>query len=145
MFNILERCGFGQNFLKIMKALYSAPLARIRLQGYYSEPFQIFKGTHQGCLLSPLVFTIAFETLSIAIRNHPDIHGVSCEPQIHKCALFADDLHFICHLPSNLSSEHMQLIAEIWGSLGPLCQYVQVSGIECVGRERTGFTLIGSF
>lgn len=35
---------------------------------------------------------IAIETLAIAIHTNPDIQGVTCGPQAHKCALFADDL-----------------------------------------------------
>lgn len=99
MFQILERWGFGQNFLNIMKALYSAPQAWVWLQDLYSEQFQISKGIRQVCPLSSLVFAIAIETLAIAIRTHPDIHGVRCGLQIHKCAFFVDDLLLFITLP----------------------------------------------
>lgn len=64
----------------------------MRLQGRYSDPFNIEKGTRQGCSLSPLIFAIAIETLAVAIRNHPDIRGVMCSTQKPECALLADDL-----------------------------------------------------
>lgn len=83
---------FRQNFTNILKALYSSPEARVRLQGCYSEPFLISKCTRQGCPLSPLIFAIAKETLAISIRSHPDIHGVYCGPHIHKYAIFGDDV-----------------------------------------------------
>lgn len=56
------------------------------------NPLKLLKGTQQGCPLSPLIFAIAIETLAIAIRTHPDIDGVKCGDQTHKCGLFADDL-----------------------------------------------------
>lgn len=89
---ILQRWGFGHSFLNIIGALYTNPEAKIKLQGYYSESFLIRKGTRQGCPLSPLIFAIVIETLAIAIRDNPDIHGVRCGLNTHKCALFADDV-----------------------------------------------------
>lgn len=92
LFSILNRWGFGPNFTIVLEAFYSQPSTQVRIQGIYSEPFYIARGTRQGCPLSPLIFAIAIETLAIAIRNHPDIHGVSCGPSTYKCALFADDI-----------------------------------------------------
>lgn len=92
LFEILERWDFGSKFLTTTHALYLKPSAQIRLMGHYSEAFNIQKGTRQGCPLSPLVFAIALETLAIAIRSHPDIRGVTCRSEEHKCALFADDM-----------------------------------------------------
>lgn len=95
LFEILERWGFGPNFRGIVALLYSIPSAQVRLMGKYSDSLAIRKGTSQGCPLSPLIFTIAMETLAIAIRSHPDVKGVLCGPQENKCALFADLLLFI--------------------------------------------------
>lgn len=92
IFAVLERWGFGPHFTNTLKALYSLPSARIRLQGCYSDPFQIARGTRQGCPLSPWIFAIAIESLAIAIGHNPDIQGVRCGELEHKCALFADDL-----------------------------------------------------
>lgn len=92
LFDILERCGFGDGFRTIIHTLYSSPSAQVQLMGHYSEPFNIRRGTRQGCPLSPLIFAIAIETLAIAIRSNENIKGVKCGPDIHKCALFADDM-----------------------------------------------------
>lgn len=70
--------------------------------GRYSTSFPIGRGTRQGCPLSPLLFAIAIETLAIAIRSNPDIKGVQCGGQEHKCALYADDL--ILYITSPLIS-----------------------------------------
>lgn len=78
--------------MNVIGALYSNPEAKIKLQGYHSQPFPILNGTRQGCPLSPLIFAMVIETLAITIRDNPDIHGVKCGPKTHKCALFADDI-----------------------------------------------------
>lgn len=105
LFNILQRWGFGQRFMGLMTALYSHPEARIRLQGYYSDTIKTARGTRQGCHLSPFIFAITIETLAIAICANPDIQGVSCGPQTHKCALFADDtLLFVTSPTTSLSN-----------------------------------------
>ena len=92
LFNLLETWGFGPRFLGIIRALYANPRALVRINGHYSKPIEIRRGTRQGCPLSPLVFAVAIETLAIAIRQNPNISGVQCGDQTHKCALFADDI-----------------------------------------------------
>lgn len=85
-FDILERWGFGPKFMGTVHSLYSTPSAQIRLMGYYSEGFNILKGTRKGCPLSPHIFAIAIETLAMAIRSNPDIkRGLLRSPRIHMC------------------------------------------------------------
>lgn len=92
LFDTLHKWGFGPNCLNLIRSLYSNPTEQVRLMGRYSTSFPIGRGTRQGCPLSPLLFAIAIETLAIAIRSNPDIKGVQCGEQEHKCALYADDL-----------------------------------------------------
>lgn len=84
--------GSGESFLGLLQSLYSTPEARVKLQGYYSNPIKISRGTRQGCPLSPLIFALAIETLAITIRSDQNIKGVRCRQSVHKCALFADNI-----------------------------------------------------
>lgn len=88
----------------LIRALYSRPQARVHLQGCYSNPILIEKGTRQGCPLSPLIFALAIETPAVAIRENPNIKGVTCGLQTHKCGLYADNIllffTFITSLPN---------------------------------------------
>lgn len=65
-------------FMGLIHALYSYPKAQIHLQGHYSSPIDIDRGTRQGCPLSPIIFAVDIETLAIAICQNPDIKGVAC-------------------------------------------------------------------
>lgn len=118
LFNVLERGSFGPNFLGTLHSLHSNPSMQVRLQGCYSEPLSIEKGTRQGYPLSPLLFAIAIETLAIVIRTHPDIKGVLCGPQEHKCAFFADDLLLFVISPLILTPNMFSLLDKIGNASG---------------------------
>ena len=51
----------------------------------------LYKGVSQGCPLSPYIFILGIEILSIAIRNHDGIGGINIFGKIIKHTMFADD------------------------------------------------------
>ena len=92
LFYTLERFGFGEQFIAWVKLLYSSPLASIRTNCDQSEYFQLHRSTRQGCPLSPLLFAIAIEPLSIALKANPLITGITRYGLESKVSLYADDL-----------------------------------------------------
>lgn len=92
LFAFLETFGLGSVFCKWIKTIYSAPTAAVKTNGLISEYFMLYRGTRQGCCLSPYLFDIAIETLAIAIRTDNRIKGVSRGNTVHKTSLYADDL-----------------------------------------------------
>lgn len=92
LFTVLEKFGFGPSFINWIKLLYSSPSASVLTNGQYSRPFDLHRGTRQGCPLSPLLFALAIEPLAIAIRDSGDISGVLRGGTEHKVSLYADDL-----------------------------------------------------
>lgn len=55
---VLSKLGIGPKFFSWVRFLYSAPVARIQINGLLSEPFALHRGTRQGCPLSPLLFAL---------------------------------------------------------------------------------------
>ena len=59
--------------------------------------FELHRGTKQGC--PPLIFALVLEPLAIAIRNNPNIKGVTAGQQEHKLLLYADDILLVSSNP----------------------------------------------
>lgn len=75
-----------------IKALYTSPTARVKINGTLSDPIALQNGTRQGCPLSPLLFVMTVEPLLARIRRSPDISGVKIGEEEFKLAAFADDV-----------------------------------------------------
>ena len=71
MIKTLQKIGMEGTYLNIVKAIYK-PTANIILNGEKLKAFPLRSGTRQGCLLSPLLFNIVLEVLSIAIREEKE-------------------------------------------------------------------------
>ena len=56
-------------YLKIVKAMYDKPTAKIILNGEKLKAFSLKSERRQGCPLSPQLFNIVLEVLAIAIRK----------------------------------------------------------------------------
>jgi hypothetical protein len=69
MINDLERSGIQGPYLNIVKAIYSKPVANIKLNGEKLEAIPLKSGTRQGCPLSSYLFNIVLEILVRAIRQ----------------------------------------------------------------------------
>lgn len=92
LFTVLEKFGFGSNVISWIRLLYTSPKASVITNKISSKLFSLSRGTHQGCPLSPLLFAIAIEPLSIKFRTTPNIFGIHRFESEHKISLYADDL-----------------------------------------------------
>lgn len=91
-FFAMDRFGFGPRFIEWIRFLYTSPVASVVTNKWRSKNFSLSKGTRQGCPLSPLLFTIAIEPLSLMLKFIPSFHGINRWGVEHKLSLYADDL-----------------------------------------------------
>jgi hypothetical protein len=68
MIKFLERSGIQGLYLNIIKALYSKPLANIKVNGEKLEAISLKSGTRQGYPLFPYLFNIVLGVLARVIR-----------------------------------------------------------------------------
>jgi hypothetical protein len=92
MRKLLERSGIQGPYLNMTKAIYSKPVANIKVNGEKLEAIPQNSRTRHGCPLSPYLFNIVREVLARAIRQQKEINGIQIGKEEVKISLFADDM-----------------------------------------------------
>ena len=67
MIKVLERSGIQGPYLNMIKAIYSKPVANIKVNGEKLEIIPLKLGTRQGCPLFSYLFNIVLEVIARAI------------------------------------------------------------------------------
>ena len=80
----LKKIGFGGRFSSWIRLLYTDPQASVCTGDTRSDYLPLSRGTRQGCPLSPLIFALAIEPLSIALRSSPLLQGIYSEGTEHR-------------------------------------------------------------
>jgi hypothetical protein len=92
MLKVLERSGIRGPYLSIIKAIYSKPVANIKLNGEKLKVSPLKSGTRQGCPLSPYLFNIVFKIIARAIRQQKEVKWIQIGKEEVKISLFADNM-----------------------------------------------------
>jgi hypothetical protein len=88
----MEISGMQGPYLNMIKAIYSKPVAKIKINVEKLEAIPLKSGTRQGCALSPYLFNIVLEVLSRAIRQQNEVRGIQIGKEEVKISLFPDDM-----------------------------------------------------
>lgn len=92
LWEALRRMGFPLLFIKRLQVIYKCPTSLVRLGGGLSVPFRLFRGTRQGCPLSPALFALAIELVAEALNSSPHIKGLRVGLLEERVALYSDDM-----------------------------------------------------
>lgn len=87
----LKVVGFGNNFIDVIKMFYKDMNSSIILNMGTSKRFGIHCGIRQGCPISPFLFLLVAELLSIYILNNHNILGLKIFDREIKISQLADD------------------------------------------------------
>ena len=99
----LKSFGFGPEFIRRVKTLYSNIQSCVINNGLTTDYFTLERGVRQGDPLSPYLFVIAVETLAIAIRQNTEIRGIRIGDGDTKLLQYADDTTAVL---SDIDSAH---------------------------------------
>lgn len=100
---LLGHMGLGEQFIMYIKVLYANPGAMFSSGNACSPHFPIFRGSRQGCPLSPLLFVLSLEPLAQKVHRSTNIAPIIINLTIHHISLYADDvLLFISKLSQSL-------------------------------------------
>ena len=72
----LRRFNLGENFIRYVNTLISNTEASVKNANWFTRFFGTDRGVRQGCCLSPLLFILVVELLSIKIRGNRNIVGM---------------------------------------------------------------------
>jgi hypothetical protein len=133
-----------------MKAIYSKPVANIKINGEKLEEIPLKSGTRQGCQLSPYLFNIVLEVLARAIRKQKEIKGIQIGKEEVKILLFADYMIVYISDHKNSTRELLHLINSFNKVAGykinsiklVALQYTKDKQAEKEIRETTPFTVV---
>ena len=88
---VLQYFNFGPSLLKWIDTLYTDIQNCVINNGWTSKAFSPSRGVRQGCPLSPYLFVLSIEILSIFIRNDSNIEGIKIDAHEFKISQYADD------------------------------------------------------
>ena len=92
VFKALEAFNLSPNIIDIIKICYNDISSCVLNYQSTTRYFEVCRGVRQGDPLSPYLFIIALELLSIYVQNDKSIHGVDYNQSEIKLLLYADDI-----------------------------------------------------
>lgn len=75
MFEIMKSCGLDEKFCQWIQALYTNSVTVVKTNGTLWRKCLIQRGTRQGDIVSPLLFTLYTEVFARAIQQNKNIKG----------------------------------------------------------------------
>ena len=103
LWEILNKIGVSNKMLNMLQAIYSDVKGCVKYGGEISPTFECPVGLRQGCLLSPLLFSLMINEVADAIRTGGG-HGYQFLPGTPEILslMFADDMSLMSLTPTGL-------------------------------------------
>ena len=89
LWSCLQSVGVNGRFLRFLQALYEGSMCRVKVNGQVSDDFEVNNGLRQGCVLSPLLFSLYINGAVKKLKE--ERCGVECGGETIPGLLFADD------------------------------------------------------
>ena len=87
----LKKFNFGKNFITWINMFQIGSTSKITLNGHFSSPFPLQRGCRQGDPISPYLFILCAEFLTLALKENKELEGIKIIDKEHKVCLYADD------------------------------------------------------
>ena len=129
---VLHFFNFGNSIKTWVRLFYEDAYSCVLVNGHLTNRFKIERGCRQGDPLSPYIFLLCAEILSISIRNNNLINGLLIRNVSHKIIQYADDTIITLDGSNNDLKETMQI----------LDAFANVSGLA-INKQKTKAIWIG--
>ena len=103
---IMEKIKTSTKIIRVLKAMYTSVQSCVRWGVEVSEFFSCPLGVRQGCMLSPLIFSMLISNVADYVRTNGK-HGVQLIPGREEIflLLFADDIALVSTSPAGLQNQ----------------------------------------
>ena len=91
LFNTMEKMGFGDYIIKLVKIALHGCLSFINVNGHLSQQVVLGRGLHQGSPLSPILFLLIAQVFTVNLEYNENIVGICLKGIDILLSLFADD------------------------------------------------------
>ena len=81
---------FGDNFIRWIEIFQKNSNSRLILNGHDSDPFPVERGCRQGDPISPYLFNVCSEFLTLAIKESENITSISVHGRERRLSQYAD-------------------------------------------------------
>ena len=119
MTKVLEHFNFGTSIRKWISLFYTNTESCVIVNGHMSDWFFLQRGCRQGDALSPYLFILCAEILSILIRNNSKIKGININGKEYKISQYADDTTLTLDGSNESLSNTMQVL-KFYGKISGL-------------------------
>ena len=102
MWRVLEMYGVNKTLLNAIRAIYQNSRSCVRVDGEYSEYFDVYKGVRQGCIMSPWLFNLIMD--HCVKQANVEEHGIQIGAQKVGVLLYADDAVLIANSAAELQT-----------------------------------------
>ena len=135
LWEALRRYGVSGGLLSVIKSMYQASEACVRVDGEMSEWFEVKQGVRQGCPLSPWLFNIFLDVVVREARTNfqGGVKLDTCQVQV---LLFADDTVLVTETKEDL--EHNIRALQTAVKEHKLAVNWTKTNTMAIGRETTG-------
>ena len=130
----LTKFNFGSSFIRWIKTFYTNISSCINNNGKLSETFKLGRGVRQGDPLSPYLFILMVEMLSIQIRDDKSIEGIKVGQHEIKLVQYADDMTG-CISNVNSAKQFLQVV-KVFGKYSGLTLNKSKTEGMWLGSER---------
>ena len=156
---VLEKFGFGNNFVSWIETLISKQESCVINGGNTTQYFHLKRWARQGDPISAYIFILALEVLSFLVRNNKDIKGLNIFNHLFLYTAYADDTTLF--LENKESREELVKTFTLFSSfsglkpniskceiceLGPLKRVeMAVCGMQSVDLTRDAIKILGVY
>ena len=112
LWKILQQMGIPDHLTCLLRNLYAGPEARVGTRHGTTDRFQIRKGAHQGCTLSPCLFNLYAEYIIRNARLNEAQAGIKIAGRNINNLRYADDTTLVAESEEELKSLLMKVKEE---------------------------------